>query len=1345
MKNLRYLIILFLTLTIHSSHLKAQVPISDIINIYTEVTALGTDNQDVTVTDISGFHVRDTVLLVQMKGVGIPDLNNPVADNTLTVGKYEFLLVRSVNIPEKKIAFTESFQTYDPDEPVQLIRVPGYQSAKITGKLTCRPWNGKTGGILSFVAKDSVLFNNNIDVSAKGFRGASPGADLFNHSCYHQSDNLSYITENSTDSAGRKGEGIISVHFPYTKGTGKVENGGGGGGGKFSGGGGGGGASIHSGGIGGIQTSECIVSNDTVNGGIGGKITNYIFDKKDRLLLGGGGGTGTQNSQDTATSGGNGGGAVIILTQKIIGNNDTICSNGENAKGIATAGAGGGGGGGMVTIDAVSFSKDINIECKGGNGGNTNNTYYQTGPGGGGGGGSFNFSGSTLPGNIKLKLTGGNAGINLKSTVTYHATNGNPAILSEGIYSVILPINGFLFNTIASPQTICYQQIPDTLNGSQPRGGNGEYTYSWQKRTKNTTWTEATGVNNQMNYAPPALTDSTYFMRIVTSGSVVDTSTEIEINVIPEIKNNLITADQTICQGQQPKNLNGSTANGGYGTLAYQWESKTLKQTTWNIPDGGTNINYAPTVLNDTTLYRRKVISTINSKLNCIDLSDTVKMNVLHLISGNNLTPDQTICFNQKADTLKGKEVLQGGTGLYKYNWQQSSDASNWIPSAGNNSVDYYAGAELYNTINYRRIVYSGNDSCCKDTSKLVTVTVLPKITNNQISGNDLICEGHIPIISTGSLPSGGSGIYQYSWFRSYDANNWQPANSPNHLQDFQSDTLHTTSYFKRVAVSGLNQVCRDTSTSIKVQVLPALVNTLLSHDSIICFGGLPKLIAGKVATGGDNSNYTYNWQTSKDQKTWTTTGANQPSFQPSTLSDSTYFRRTVTSSVCTDSSAQIKIAVLPAIQNNILPNDHNICYNTSDTLKSSTPTYGNTGQYAYSWQQSPDAYQWSATGQNTRDFYTGPLTSVTFYRRIVKSGLNDCCQDISQKVTVGINPLPAGSISTLDDTICKGESRTLNFNLSGNNPFTLVYSDGTSSYHETGITKGNPWAKVVQPALSSSYTITSLLDKYGCSATDKQGMAKIKVYEVPKANAGITADTCGPVYKLKAIPSVGTGTWSTPYDVVFIDKNDPNTRVEVNKYGVPTFTWTEINGICKDSDKVTVTFYEQPHQAMAGNDTVLHYRFETNMKALTPNAGTGTWTKVSGSGTISDPNSPTSLISDLKFGESKFLWTVINGSCPVTSDTVTLTIKDIKSPKGFSPNNDGKNDKFVILGLDNSKSNELTVFNRSGIEIFKADNYQNDWDGTDHWGKPVPEDTYYYVLKVDEKFSYSGYVVIKR
>jgi gliding motility-associated-like protein len=37
-----------------------------------------------------------------------------------------------------------------------------------------------------------------------------------------------------------------------------------------------------------------------------------------------------------------------------------------------------------------------------------------------------------------------------------------------------------------------------------------------------------------------------------------------------------------------------------------------------------------------------------------------------------------------------------------------------------------------------------------------------------------------------------------------------------------------------------------------------------------------------------------------------------------------------------------------------------------------------------------------------------------------------------------------------------------------------------------------------------------------------------------------------------------------------------------------------------------------------------------------------------------------------------------------------------------------------------------VTVFNRSGIIVYKNDNYQNDWDGT-FKGKAIPDGTYYY------------------
>ena len=40
---------------------------------------------------------------------------------------------------------------------------------------------------------------------------------------------------------------------------------------------------------------------------------------------------------------------------------------------------------------------------------------------------------------------------------------------------------------------------------------------------------------------------------------------------------------------------------------------------------------------------------------------------------------------------------------------------------------------------------------------------------------------------------------------------------------------------------------------------------------------------------------------------------------------------------------------------------------------------------------------------------------------------------------------------------------------------------------------------------------------------------------------------------------------------------------------------------------------------------------------------------------------------------------------------------------------------------------------------------YDNSWDGVDYNKKPLPEDTYFYVLKSENGKSVSGYVVIRR
>jgi gliding motility-associated-like protein len=75
----------------------------------------------------------------------------------------------------------------------------------------------------------------------------------------------------------------------------------------------------------------------------------------------------------------------------------------------------------------------------------------------------------------------------------------------------------------------------------------------------------------------------------------------------------------------------------------------------------------------------------------------------------------------------------------------------------------------------------------------------------------------------------------------------------------------------------------------------------------------------------------------------------------------------------------------------------------------------------------------------------------------------------------------------------------------------------------------------------------------------------------------------------------------------------------------------------------------------------------------------------------------------------------------------------------------DGKNDYLVIKGSDTLGRIELAIFNRRGIQIYKNGNYDNSWNGIDYNGNPLPEDTYFYILKTDHERSASGYIVVRR
>ncbi|SFW84728.1 DUF7507 domain-containing protein [Chitinophaga sancti] len=77
-----------------------------------------------------------------------------------------------------------------------------------------------------------------------------------------------------------------------------------------------------------------------------------------------------------------------------------------------------------------------------------------------------------------------------------------------------------------------------------------------------------------------------------------------------------------------------------------------------------------------------------------------------------------------------------------------------------------------------------------------------------------------------------------------------------------------------------------------------------------------------------------------------------------------------------------------------------------------------------------------------------------------------------------------------------------------------------------------------------------------------------------------------------------------------------------------------------------------------------------------------------------------------------------------------------------MSPNGDGKNDFFVIKGLEKYPPAALFVFNRWGDMVFQSKAYHNEWNGAG-----LSEGVYYYKLEVDEGEGvkqYSGWVILK-
>lgn len=285
----------------------------------------------------------------------------------------------------------------------QVVRVPQYSSATVSGTVIAASWDGTSGGILAFdVAGNLSMGGGTINASSRGFRGGL-GRSLNGPA----GTTTGYRGASTDGSGGSKAEGIAgtpryvwngamgidNIVEGYPNGSyyrGAPGNAGGGGNdgtptnnGENSGGGGGG-----NGGIGG-RGGNTWNSNLTV-GGIGG---DAFAAAADRLTFGGGGGAATSNNGANQTASGGLGGGIVMIRSGSISGSGSITANGSDAQDSNPTccgdGAGGGGAGGSIIVTSQNPAglSGISTSARGGDGGDTLVAAVPHGPGAGGGGG----------------------------------------------------------------------------------------------------------------------------------------------------------------------------------------------------------------------------------------------------------------------------------------------------------------------------------------------------------------------------------------------------------------------------------------------------------------------------------------------------------------------------------------------------------------------------------------------------------------------------------------------------------------------------------------------------------------------------------------------------------------------------------------------------------------------------------------------------------------------------------------------------------------------------------------------------------------------------------------------
>lgn len=654
--------------------------------------------------------------------------------------------------------------------------------------------------------------------------------------------------------------------------------------------------------------------------------------------------------------------------------------------------------------------------------------------------------------------------------------------------------------------------------------------------------------------------------------------------------------------------------------------NSTITGWSWGFGDAGTSTSQNPshTYLSPGTYT---ITLTTSTNLSCSSTTTkavTVAPDPIADVGVNNIST----CANNGAIALNG--TVTNATGGV---WSTNGTGTFAPDSATLNAT--YTPSNADTTAGAVRLILTttGNGVCSAQTDTLfITIDDAPTVAN---AGTDQTICNVTSTTLTGNTPVLGTGVWTV-------VSGAATITNPNSATTTVTGLVAGNTYTFRWTVSKASCSTSTDDVVVTIDQLPTTANA--GTDQIICNSTSANLLGNTPTIG------TGTWSVINGAATITSPSSPTSGVTGLVPGDSATIRWTITQGTCS-SFDDVKIYNLLLPTTSDAGPDQTLCGVTSTNLNANTPTIGTgtwtvvSGAATISDPNSPTSTVTGLTGGSTYTFQW----SIS----------NGTCTPSTSDVVITIDPSPSTANAGADQTLCGITTATLNATTPavGTGIWTVVSGGGTISNPNAATTN----VTGLTPGATNTFRWT--VSNSTCSPSTDEVNVYVNIPPTP-ADAGPDQTICGlNTTTLTAnIPLVGTGVWSVVSGAASITSPDSvsTTVTGLSAGSVYTFRWT-INATCPAStDDVVIYVDVAPTVASAGTNQYLCNSSVASVSANSPTVGTGAWSVVYGTATLTTPLSPSTDVTGLSPGDSIILrWTITQGYCS-TMDDVTIVIHPI-------------------------------------------------------------------------------------